>query len=291
MRLRMAIHAVLPEQKLRWNPGWQSAGVLRDAWMARLTVATLAQEGPAASEHAGVIRSVRRMAKAAVFADGRVLPEVRAALFRVALQARVICRLSHEIRTDVVVMHGVAGNTVHLALRQRVRERFQRLRSLPLVTVIAHLRLCGGLQNGIPGRMAAMAVGACHFVVAVHIGMPSQADAVVMAFETHGILDSRLGCIKVTEADDWWTLLAASDTSGMFVTRPMAGLALQLAMAEGSARVARYSVLRLEYRKCYGVFMTREAGVRAFTAVVTVRRLRVGFARGQQPRYQQSRYQ
>ena len=60
-------------------------------------MATLAEHRPAGRQHAGVIRAVRVVAIAAVFGSRRMLPQVRATLFGVAVEAGLVQRLLCEL--------------------------------------------------------------------------------------------------------------------------------------------------------------------------------------------------
>jgi hypothetical protein len=51
------------------------------------------------------------------------------------------------------------------------------------------------------------------------------------------------------EERDRRPFLAAADAAGMIITRTVARLALQLAMAEGAARVRRHGMLGAKYRE------------------------------------------
>jgi len=102
---------------------------------------TLAQQRRALCQHARVIRAVRRVTQAAVFADRRMLPQVRAAFFRVALFAGRVHGLSRQLRCRLIAVRTVTTTAIHLALEKRVGEGFARFTALLLMAVEADLGL------------------------------------------------------------------------------------------------------------------------------------------------------
>ena len=69
----------------------------------------------------------------------------------------------------------VAAAAVHLALPDRMRIRLHRLRSLLLVAVEAHFRLCRCHQHRIRGGVTGMAIGAGNVIHVVVVAVPAEA--------------------------------------------------------------------------------------------------------------------
>jgi hypothetical protein len=98
--------------------------------------------------------------------------------------------------------------------------------------------------------------------------VPAEADAAVVTLEALAVLFFYRGRAAEVEERDRGPFLAAAHPATMIITRTVARFALQLAVAERAARVRRHGVFRAKYRERRFVFVTRQAGVRAFPAVV-----------------------
>ncbi len=120
MHLGVTVHAAATEQEPGWRSARQSARVMSNVRVTRLRVTALTQQGRPLAQHPGVIRAVGRMALGTVFGNGCVLPEKRAALFRVTLIAGLIHSLSHQLQLDARAVRAVARSAAHLARAQRV---------------------------------------------------------------------------------------------------------------------------------------------------------------------------
>jgi hypothetical protein len=86
----MAIQAVLSKHEWRCHAVGQPISIGWHALVASLGMAALTQHRTAHLEHAGVIRAVRVVAVAAIFGDRCMFPEIRAALFGVAVKTGVV---------------------------------------------------------------------------------------------------------------------------------------------------------------------------------------------------------
>ena len=80
----------------------------------------LAQKRCPLGQHSGVIGTVRRMTKRAIFRGRLMFPEIWTAFLRVTLIARVVQRLSGQQGVGVRGMRAVAAGTRHLAIEKRV---------------------------------------------------------------------------------------------------------------------------------------------------------------------------
>ena len=107
-------------------------------------MAALAEHWCAHRQHAGMIRAVRLVTRAAILRDRGVLPEIRPTLFSVAVEASLVERLLRELPLARVTVCTVAVAAAHLALADRMRIRFQHRGTLLLVTIEADLRLRRG---------------------------------------------------------------------------------------------------------------------------------------------------
>jgi hypothetical protein len=81
------------------------------------------------------------MTQSAILADRRVLPQVWAALLRMALVAGVVQGLASEGRCNRVPVRAVTSTASHLSLEERMGKRFQRFAALQLMAVEANLGL------------------------------------------------------------------------------------------------------------------------------------------------------
>src|SRR6185436_2975265 len=131
--------------------GGAVARVVEGAGVTRVEVAALAEEGLLRDQHLVVVRPVGVVAVQAVLAHGRVLPEERAALLRVALQALLVDvgGVDHLRAGGVVGL--VAARALHLALADGMVGRAQRLAADRLVAAEAGLALGRHLQLRLGG--------------------------------------------------------------------------------------------------------------------------------------------
>ena len=116
MHLGVAVHAVLPEEKLCGHVGLKAVGVKGNAGVPGLGMAALTEEWSTLGQHPGVNGPVRRVAGGAVLGRRRVLPEKRAALFCVALVTGLVEGIPGELRVHGRTVGTMATAAVHLAL-------------------------------------------------------------------------------------------------------------------------------------------------------------------------------
>ena len=249
--------------------------------MIRLGMAALAKQGRTFCQHARMIRAVWFVAQAAVFADRFVLPEKRATRFCVALLAGVIDVQARELRSRSVAVHVMAAGAVHLSFEEWMRKCLARFTALRLVALVADFRLGRDMLDRVPGGMTDMTVGAANLVTRVRPVVPANTHAVLVAFQAHAVCSGYIAARRRVEIRHRRSFLSASDTPGMRITRTVAGLALQLAMTERSVFVRRDRVSRLENRKRHRVFVTRQAGIGTFAAVVAILTVGGGCRQGQ----------
>lgn len=208
------------------------------------------------------------MTQAAVFGHGRVLPEKRTTLFRMTGVTGVIDCKPGQLRVQRIAVRTVAACAGHLCLSERMREGFLRLAALQLMAVKAHLSLRSLLQNRIRIRMAAVACCARDIVARVRTGMPAAADISIVARRAHGILLRDIGSGISTKADDCGSFRAAPYAPGMFGTRSMTGLALQLSMAKRTTSIPRHGMPAAKQRERYSVIVATDTGIGAVAAVI-----------------------
>lgn len=269
MHLRVAVHASLSKQELRWCTGCQAVGILRDTWVARLRVAALAEQRCALREHARVIRAMRRVAQSTVFTDRCMLPEIRTALLSMTLLTGIVDSQARELCRDGITVHVMAAHAVHFSLQDWMCKSLACFAALYLMAGEADIRLRRCLPDGVYRRVTSVAVGTGHFVARVSIGMPAETDVALMAGQACAILCFESGAgVRAVYDGNRRPLLSSAHASGMRVAWTMAGLALQLAVAKGSARVRRYGVLGAKYRKRHVVIVAGQAGVCTLAAVL-----------------------
>jgi hypothetical protein len=147
-------------------------------------------------------------------------------------------------------------------------ERFHRLGALCLVALEAHLRLRRRLQHRVARDVHLVAIHAGDLVDRVLAGVPAETDTAVVTLEALAVLFLDGGRTAEVKEGYRRAFLSAPHAAGVIAAGPVAGLALQLAVAERAPRVRRHSVLGTEDREYRLVFVTRQAGIRAFAAVV-----------------------
>ena len=170
--------------------------------MPRGRMTALAQQRRATGQHAGVVGTVWRMTQAAVFADRRVLPQIRTALLRVTVVAGIVQRLTGKLRRRRVAVRAVTTGTVHLPFEKRMGKCFQRFVTLQLMTIETHFSLGRRLQNGITWRVTDMAVGTGDLIIVVRTRMPAKADIGIVTAETYTVLCSNRCSVIGSERHD-----------------------------------------------------------------------------------------
>jgi hypothetical protein len=266
--LPVTVHAALSEQKLRWHLRGNAVGVVNQARVSRLGMATLAQQGSALRQHTGMIRAMWCVAQSTVFRNRLMLPQVRPALLSMTLKTRIVHGLPRELQCGGIPVRAVATTAPHLAFIKRMRKSFQRFASLQFVAVVADVRLGRSLQHSIAAAVTGMAAGARDVIRVVWPAMPAETNVRRVAFEAHTVLCGCRGRRVRTEFDERRrALFPAPNSGGVESARAMTGLALQLAVAERSTTVTRNGVLAAEQGKSLRIVVTAETGVGAIPAV------------------------
>ena len=93
--------------------------------------------------------------------------------------------------------------------------------------------------------------------------VPAEPGLRLVAVEAHGVLRIRGFQDAAREVPDRRAFLPAAHAAGVRAARPVAGLALQLAVAEGARMGARQAVRRAEDLEDLRVLVTAKAGVGA----------------------------
>src|SRR5215467_3231066 len=160
---------------------------LRISWIAgvpdKIGVALLAQPRPRDLQQEVVDRAVRIMAIQAVLSDRGMLPQERAALFRMAFVAIVVdCGLVQKCLV-VGPMRIVAAGARHLAFANRHVRRAPDFRALVLVTLETrvHLSQLGPLELGRHVRHDRVAIRAGEPARLMRAAAPQRAPSSLMA--------------------------------------------------------------------------------------------------------------
>ena len=112
-----------------------------------------------------------------------------------------------------------------------------------LMTIETNFRLRSGRQNGVVFCVAYMTICTRDSVVVMTAAVPRETRVTLVAIDAQGVLfDDRRFRVRA-KPDDRWAFLATSYSAGVFVARPVTGLALQLAVAEWRVRIAGHAVL------------------------------------------------
>ena len=184
----MAIRAAPADELLRGPVGRYARAGIEGSRVIGLAVALLAEEGHTDLQHARLIGAVGVMTVRAVFTHGLVLPQERAAFFRVALVADLVDRVLGQLMRAGRAVRVVAIGTDDLAVPDRVVRAL--VDSSPLVLVTGETDL--GL-----GHSVAYRVIHGHDVVAVDAGItgpgmdagaPVQLQSVLVALLANGCL-------------------------------------------------------------------------------------------------------
>lgn len=236
--------------------------------MRILRVTTLTKRRGAHAEHSGIVRAVWVVAVAAVLGDRRVFPQVGATCFRMAVVAGVVGRRPGEQAVSRLAVCVVTTAAIHLALPDRMRIRFHRLRALLLMAVETHVGLRRRGQHWIAFNVAGVAISTGDGVGIMSAAVPGKARLRQVAIHAVGVLfgDWRSGV--GSEYHNRWTFLAATNASGMITAGAVAGFALQLTVTERGVGITGDSVLGA--KDCQGclIVVALEAGVSAFLAVL-----------------------
>ena len=208
---------------------------------------------------------------ATIFRDRRVFPKIRSTLLGMTAEARVIQRLLNELQIIGLAVIAVTAAAIHFALTNWVGVRFQRLSTLLLMAVKAHLRLCCCNQNRILSRVARMAIRAGNLVDVMVITVPAKSRVRGMAVHTQAVLGINRCRRSCSEYGPWGgAFIAPANASGMIAGRAVASFALQLAVSERPVRVGRIGMSAFEQNEDGIILMAGEATISALPAVVGV---------------------
>ncbi len=198
-----------------------------------------------------------------------MLPKIGTAFFGVAVEAGVVQGLLDELQIVRCAVRAVTATAVHFALTNRVGVGFQGLGSLLLVAVETDFWLRRGRQHRVIRRMAGVTICARDLIDVVVVAVPAETCIGRVTVHAPGILGvDRRRRVLPENGTGSGAFLTAAHASGMIAGRPVTGLALQLAMAEGSIRIRWIRVSSLEHRKSRILFVAGEATVRALAAVL-----------------------
>ena len=147
----------------------------------------LAQERPACSKQIGLHGTVRVVAIAAVLDHGLVLPQVRPALFLVALIAVVVEGGLHQHGLAAAAVRVVAVRAGGLAFQYRVSRWQAKLSLLTSMAAgaVVQLALCG--QHRISRGVAVMAAGAGEVFLLVDATQPEHLVFLLVAGQASAI--------------------------------------------------------------------------------------------------------
>ena len=127
------------------------------------------------------------------------------------------------------------------------------------------------MQDGGAWCVADVAVGADHFVIVMGATMPANADARVVATQTHTVLCLDRRFFIRSKFDNRWALLPAPDPRRVPAAGAVAGLTLKLPVAEWTTWIGRYCVGRAKHCQGYCIIMAGDAAVSTLPAVNSVR--------------------
>jgi len=266
VNLRMAVGATAREQ-VRIGIGTRE-GLRRahEGGMSRPFVAGLAEERRAQLQERRLHRTVRVVAVGAILRHRLMLPQKRSALLAVAGGARFVGGVLDELHWRRRAVRRMARSACHLALAQRVARELVQVGVLGLMTAPAHLDLRAGLTHRILYRVHRMAAGAGHVVRGMRTRGPIVRGIRLMTGEALRVLFHRRRLRLLAEIDHALERPAAA--VGVVAAGSVASLALQPAMAEGTARIVRTAMLRAEDVRDIGLRVTGEARVRSRVAVM-----------------------
>jgi hypothetical protein len=117
-----------------------------------------------------------------------------------------------------------------------------------------------------------MAIGTRYFFVVMWAAVPPKTNISAVTIEAHSILHHDIRVFLRSKFDDRRPFLPTSHSWGMVTARSVAGLALQLAVAERAAWIRWHGVLGLEHRQGFSIVVTGDTGIGSFPAVRYVRR-------------------
>ena len=133
------------------------------------------------------------------------------------------------------------------------------MRSLLLVAIETHLRLCRGYEDRILSRMARVTVCASDLVDVMIVAVPAESCVRRMAIHAHTVLGiDRSRGVRSEHGTRKGALFAAPYPSCMIARWSVAGFTLQLAMTKRPVRIIRVRMCTLEHREDDIFLVTRE---------------------------------
>ena len=239
MNLVVAVHALAGQNLRDGAVGRYPGSAVRRTGMIPCVMALLTQPGFAPTQQWRVVRAVRRVAVAAVFAYRLMFPQERTALFRVALETGLVDR--------VVNQAGVSGRTVGImAVRaghqadvgagfgsglHRVPRLAHELRTLFCMAVVTDGGLALERQYRVVFDMYFMTVDTGGFLDVMHAPHPVEAAAVIVAAEANGILFIRRHALAERDRRGWPCTVRRFP--GMGLARAVAGFTIMVSIGEG----------------------------------------------------------
>ncbi len=184
----MTVQAALTQQVLRRHACCQTVRIISKARMPALRVTTLAKERGALRKHPRLVRSMRVMARCAIFSYRRMFPQVRTTLFGVALEAGVVHCLPHKLQFRCSAVRAVTIGAGHFAFTQWMRIRFQRVAFAECMAVIALFGLRRYSEHRVIGSVKLMTTGTADFIIVMRATMPGESRIGFMTAEAHTIL-------------------------------------------------------------------------------------------------------
>src|SRR5271167_3896291 len=187
---------------------------------------------------------MRIVTVAAVLGDRLMFPEKRAAVFGVTGGASLIDGVFNQLRRRGGTVWRMTRGAGHRAFAQRMMRRLQRIAVLCLMTGGADLNLGCRRLHWIFGRMQLMATRAGNIACGMSARRPIMRCIRLVADQALRVLLGS-GCARLGAEVDHARQRAASRLH-VCAARPVAGLALQAAMSEGTARIIRAGMLGAE---------------------------------------------
>ncbi len=136
------------------------------------------------------------------------------------------------------------------------------------MALVALAGLRRGAEHRVGGAVELVTAGAAQAVVVVRAAVGREPHVRIVAAEAHAVLRLDAGGGVRVEVDDVSHLAVDLLHARMRAAGAVAGLALQLAVAEGPARIGRHSVFRTEDAEHVLVAVAHQAGVGAGRRVV-----------------------
>ncbi len=169
---------------------------------------------------------MRVVTRCAILCHWRMLPQVRATNFRMAIVASLVNALSYQQQLGCIAVRIVATTATHIAPLDRMCVWLQRFSALLLMAIETHLGLCGRRQDKVVFSVADMTICTRDGVVVVPTTVPRETGVTLVTIDALSILFGNR-CYRVrAENNDRWAFRATSYTTGVLVTRTVTSFAL-----------------------------------------------------------------